>query len=549
MKTKLKSILAAALCAVGLAAFAAPDAVQLWADGPYFATCNVGATAPQEYGILTNFDDAAQAVTDALGDGWRVPTMEDFTNLLNNCNHSWSNNYNNTGINGRVFTSKSDSSNSIFLPAAGCDYGDGRVMDGNAGLYWSSILEVANPNCAWSLCSLESIARVGSDTRSNGFSVRAVRDTPPPPKQEISAVSAEGFLDLTVGDRVAEAEEPIVADPAWGNAKTATVKIDGESPAREYLELSIDTWYTSMLTPGRYGMKFTSGATNETAAFWKLGAGWEVLDNSQYNEGIEFQAGTTYLVLKAATVPDNKKLTVLDGAKFEYGTGAGFIGGQLEAPRRYRKEVVEGGPLYRIVEAIKGCEDNPWEIGEGVEAYTNGTDNLVIVGKGTITDLSEIPPAVKTGIAAITVADATVKNAAAGVFFGFDKVTVTLQENWQGELPDEKNTWCGATNVKLTRVPTAVKSVKVQQRYPWNGKVDVDFDLTGEGDVKVTVQVTVDGKKLKNPTVDGETTFELGKGKELKDCRLTWDAKADFGDAEKHEKIKVKLTVEKGEAD
>ena len=32
--------------------------------------------------------------------------------------------------------------------------------------------------------------------------------------------------------------------------------------------------------------------------------------------------------------------------------------------------------------------------------------------------------------------------------------------------------------------------------------------------------------------------FDLGKGKELKDLRITWDAKADFGGAEKHEKIK-----------
>ena len=79
--------------------------------------------------------------------------------------------------------------------------------------------------------------------------------------------------------------------------------------------------------------------------------------------------------------------------------------------------------------------------------------------------------------------------------------------------------------------------------------MDVDFDLTGEGSVKVSLSVTVDGKKLKNPTVDGETTFDLGEGKELKDLRLTWDAKADFGDEEKHEKIKVKLTVEKAEVE
>ena len=38
MKTKLKSILAIALCAVGFAAFAAEtDGVQLWESGPIWA--------------------------------------------------------------------------------------------------------------------------------------------------------------------------------------------------------------------------------------------------------------------------------------------------------------------------------------------------------------------------------------------------------------------------------------------------------------------------------------------------------------------------------
>ena len=71
----------------------------------------------------------------------------------------------------------------------------------------------------------------------------------------------------------------------------------------------------------------------------------------------------------------------------------------------------------------------------------------------------------------------------------------------------------------------------------------------GEGKVAVTLSVTVDGKKLKNPTVTGETKFDLGTGGELKNLKLTWNAKADFGDAEKHEKIKVKLTVEKAEVE
>ena len=377
-----------------------------------------------------------------------------------------------------------------------------------------------------------------------------------PEKPEISAVSEEGWLDLTVGDRVATNEETIVVDPAWGKAATATVKIDGESSARTYTSASNDTWQTAALTPGRYAMALTAGmlAGDDayTAAFWKIGDGWVVFDGSNITSDVTFEAGATYLMLGTNTVADGVTLTVTDRAKFEYGAGAGFLGGTVaELPKRYAKVDVEGG-LYQIVEKIKGSKDNPWDAGGDasqpeniVEAYTNGTA-LVFAGKGTITDLSEIPAGVKGGIAAITIA-AGVTDAAAGAFYGFDKVTVTLPDNWQGELPDEKGNWRGAKGTELTAYPMSVKNVKPQQRYPWNGLVDVDFDLTGEGNVKVALSVTVDGKKLKNPTVTGATTFDLGDGKELKDCRLTWDAKTDFGDEEKHEKIKVKLTVENAE--
>ena len=70
-----------------------------------------------------------------------------------------------------------------------------------------------------------------------------------PEKQEISAVSEEGWIDLTVGDRVAKAEETLVVDPAWGKAASATVKIDGESSARTYMCASNDTWRPRRLRP------------------------------------------------------------------------------------------------------------------------------------------------------------------------------------------------------------------------------------------------------------------------------------------------------------
>ena len=549
-----KKMLAVALCAVGLAAFAAePDAVQLWENGPYFATCNVGAEASEGYGDLIKYDDAQAAVTAKLGSEWRLPTTNELWGLCRNCNYVRTNNFNNTSITGGIFSCKSDPSKFIFIPAAGFDKGSGRIGDGVGSYIWTSTTREDGSICYFVL--EDGPSWLGKDS-SYGMSVRAVKDPPP----EISAVSAEGTLDLTVGDRVAQDEETLVVDPAWGKAETATVKLQN-GWTRTYTCASNDLWDTTALTPGRHGLALRAGE-GETgvlygAFFWKTGADWEVLDLPPYStEGIEFQADKTYLVLGQYEFAPDKPLTVLDGAKFEYGEGAGFKGGKLDLPKRYGTNVVEGG-LYQIVEKIKGCADNPWVVGDDgeeppqlVEAYTNGNE-LVVQGKGTVLDLSEIPAAVKDGITAITVAEPTVgvlTDALRGIGASGGTIALTLPDGWQGELP-KGGSWYGATGVELTRMPMAVKNVKPQQRYPWNGLVDVNFDLMGEGSVKVKVQVTVDGKKLKKPTVTGETKFDLGAGGEQKGLKLTWNANADFGDAEKHEKIKVKLTVEKAEVD
>ena len=78
---------------------------------------------------------------------------------------------------------------------------------------------------------------------------------------EISAVSAEGFLDLTVGDRVAKDVETLVVDPAWGEAETAWVKLQN-GWTRTYTCASNDLWDTTALEPGRHGLAFRAGETD-----------------------------------------------------------------------------------------------------------------------------------------------------------------------------------------------------------------------------------------------------------------------------------------------
>lgn len=122
-------------------------------SGLKWATCNVGATSPEQAGryfawgeitgytaeqvtggervfsrYVYNAGPAASIETDLtleqdaahayMGGKWRMPTEEEWQELIDNCNSTWTDNYGGTGVKGRLFTSKING-NSVFFPAAG----------------------------------------------------------------------------------------------------------------------------------------------------------------------------------------------------------------------------------------------------------------------------------------------------------------------------------------------------------------------------------------------------------------------------------------------
>ena len=155
-------------------------------SGTKWATCNVGASKPEEYGnyyawgetttksssydnykwsndgwytftkyntssssgtvdnktVLELADDAARA---NWGGAWRMPTDAEWTELRENCTWTW---ITKNGVNGYEVKSKING-NSCFLPAAGCRYGDDLNGAGYDGLYWSSSLYTDYPCSAW----------------------------------------------------------------------------------------------------------------------------------------------------------------------------------------------------------------------------------------------------------------------------------------------------------------------------------------------------------------------------------------------------------------
>ena len=161
-----------------------------------WATCNVGATNPEEYGDYfawgetwtkseyvtdncTSYgkswgdiggDSNRDAATANWGGSWRMPTKAEFQELIDNCDWTWTTQ---NGKNGYKVTSKKNGQ-SIFLPAAGYRYGDNLYYDGEYGSYWSSAPGESFTDFAFYLFFDEGYRSVGWESRDFGHSIRPV---------------------------------------------------------------------------------------------------------------------------------------------------------------------------------------------------------------------------------------------------------------------------------------------------------------------------------------------------------------------------------------
>ena len=128
--------------------------------------------------VLDSEDDVAHV---NLGGGWRMPTDADWTELRDNCSWTWTDNYNRTGIKGRIVTSNIEGykDRSIFLPAAGwwdnAYYFDGSVDGVPCGYYWSST-RCDSSDRAYGLGIEPDFVKRTTLPRYKGFSVRPVSE-------------------------------------------------------------------------------------------------------------------------------------------------------------------------------------------------------------------------------------------------------------------------------------------------------------------------------------------------------------------------------------
>ena len=186
-------------------------------SGTLWATMNVGASKPSDYGLFFQWGDTVGYTADQVGKGegqkkfawadykwnpsgdgktftkytttgatldleddaahvhmggdWHMPTPKQIQELIDNTTSEWTTQ---DSINGRLFTSKTDPSKSIFIPAAGNAW-DGSVNDrGSGGNVWSSMLSSSYVYYGHYLRFYSGNVYLDNYNRSDGFSVRGV---------------------------------------------------------------------------------------------------------------------------------------------------------------------------------------------------------------------------------------------------------------------------------------------------------------------------------------------------------------------------------------
>ena len=285
-------------------------------SGLLWATCNVGADNPEDYGDyfawgetqpksvytwstyqycngssstftkycnnssygyngftdnLTTLLPEDDAATANWGSDWRMPTEEEWQELYNNTTHTWTTQ---NGVNGRLFTASNGSS--LFLPAAGCRNGSGLGSAGSWGYYWSSSLGTDSPYNAWGFYFNSDSFFVGSSYRYYGQSVRAVRvgsqNTAP-----TGAINGK-FTINTSGDQVyfsqgnlqyiGSAATPYwkFADNQWDILGTTT----GQNSSDENVDRDLFGWGTSGWNNGNTYYQPWSTAGSEESNYGQL---------------------------------------------------------------------------------------------------------------------------------------------------------------------------------------------------------------------------------------------------------------------------------------
>ena len=263
-------------------------------SGLLWATCNVGAETPEEYGnyyawgetstkaeyteanSLTNGKEMGDisgnvqydAATANWGGDWRMPTKSEYNELLNNCTCTWTAH---NGVKGYKVTSNVNG-NYIFLPAAGIRLMSSLGDAGNNGYYWSSTPVASNSSFAFYLSFNNGYHGMYNNRRYSGRSVRPVcggnnAEPEEPETPETPNANVHEYVDLGLSVKWATCNVGANAPEAYGNYYAW-----GETSTKAYTEENCATYGLSNSQLQSQG--YIDGEGNLTAQYDAAAANW-----------------------------------------------------------------------------------------------------------------------------------------------------------------------------------------------------------------------------------------------------------------------------------
>lgn len=182
--------------------------------------------------VLERGDDAAAA---NLSGKWRMPTIEEFSELINECKWKWGKF---KGVRGYLVTGKNG--NSIFLPATGHFYYSEVYLSGEEGFYWSSSLE-NDPDRSQYLTFHNKNKLIDGFYRYYGHTIRPVWDDSLPDASADAVAGNEGdFTEEDEGLLEDEIFDPIVLNSEAGGLADLLTMYSPEEVTHLVIEGTMD---------------------------------------------------------------------------------------------------------------------------------------------------------------------------------------------------------------------------------------------------------------------------------------------------------------------
>lgn len=144
------------------------------AEGKYNKYVRTGSGESFGYEGFEDGKDTLEPADDIAtvqwGSKWRVPTLEEYYELIENCEIT------KTTVDGVIgYKAKAKNGNSVFFPLSGETPDKEPIVTGEVGIYWSStVCEASRWACAFGL-TLEGVG-ISKHYRPTGVQVRPVAD-------------------------------------------------------------------------------------------------------------------------------------------------------------------------------------------------------------------------------------------------------------------------------------------------------------------------------------------------------------------------------------